>query len=668
VAANTIRTVHLIFKTHLDLGFTELAEEVTTRFLSHYIPAAYTLSKELREAGGPERFVWTTGSWLIVKALERADADERARLEEAIAQGDIVWHGLPFTTHSELADASLFAHGIALARALDRRFGRETIAAKMTDVPGHTRGIVPVLAAAGIEFLHIGVNPAATSPDVPPVFVWRDVDGAEIIVMYHKGSYGDAMTVPGMDAAIQFAVTDDNLGPPRAADILANFDDARKRFPGAVVVASTLDAYARELRAIKGSLPVVTAEIGDSWIHGVGSDPTKVARYRELCRLRRRWIDQGVALEHEERLARASDCLLLVAEHSWGMDVKTHLADWGHYTAEEFAAARSLPNYKKMEESWAEKRDFIDQAVAALGDTPMQSDARAHLAAIVPESPHSRGYTAVTDRNAIIDAAHYRVRVDPELGAITHLENKLTGRVWATPVHTLGQFQYQTFSAADYRRFWRQYIVNKRATRIWSLPDNTKPGLQDEDAESRMWLPQAHALAFRRSASGVHIVVELGWSDPAIAGYGAPKLVTVEWMLPDSEPVLELTVQWFEKPACRMPEAFWLSFAPPHVEPRGWAMDKMGEWISPLDVTRNGNRKLHAVGTGVRYIHGDDRLEIETLDAPLVAPGRPSLLDFNNRQPAMRHGMHFNLYNNVWGTNFPMWYEDDARFRFRVRG
>jgi hypothetical protein len=26
--------------------------------------------------------------------------------------------------------------------------------------------------------------------------------------------------------------------------------------------------------------------------------------------------------------------------------------------------------------------------------------------------------------------------------------------------------------------------------------------------------------------------------------------------------------------------------------------------------------------------------------------------------------MHFNLYNNVWGTNFPMWYEDDARFRF----
>ena len=27
---------------------------------------------------------------------------------------------------------------------------------------------------------------------------------------------------------------------------------------------------------------------------------------------------------------------------------------------------------------------------------------------------------------------------------------------------------------------------------------------------------------------------------------------------------------------------------------------------------------------------------------------------------------YFNLYNNVWNTNFPMWYEDDALFRFSI--
>jgi hypothetical protein len=57
---------------------------------------------------------------------------------------------------------------------------------------------------------------------------------------------------------------------------------------------------------------------------------------------------------------------------------------------------------------------------------------------------------------------------------------------------------------------------------------------------------------------------------------------------------------------------------------------------------------------------------METLDAPLVAPGEPSLLDFNNRQPDMSQGVQVNLFNNVWGTNFRMWFDDDARFRFAL--
>ena len=96
-------------------------------------------------------------------------------------------------------------------------------------------------------------------------------------------------------------------------------------------------------------------------------------------------------------------------------------------------------------------------------------------------------------------------------------------------------------------------------------------------------------------------------------------------------------------------------------------MDKMAERVSPLDVVRNGNRKLHAVESGVYYADSRNSLAIETLDAALVAPGEPSLLNFNNRQPVLSNGTHFNLYNNVWGTNFPMWYEDDARFRFSLR-
>ena len=62
-------------------------------------------------------------------------------MEDGIAAGDIVWHGLPFTTHTELMDPGIVpVRPLGSPRSLDRRFGRKTIAAKMTDVPGpHAR-------------------------------------------------------------------------------------------------------------------------------------------------------------------------------------------------------------------------------------------------------------------------------------------------------------------------------------------------------------------------------------------------------------------------------------------------------------------------------------------------------------------------------------------------
>jgi hypothetical protein len=68
----------------------------------------------------------------------------------------------------------------------------------------------------------------------------------------------------------------------------------------------------------------------------------------------------------------------------------------------------------------------------------------------------------------------------------------------------------------------------------------------------------------------------------------------------------------------------------------------------------------------LEYQDAQHHAAIESLDAPLVAPGLPSLLNFTNLQPALKHGMHFLLYDNLWGTNFPMWNDEDARFRFTL--
>ena len=60
-------------------------------------------------------------------------------------------------------------------------------------------------------------------------------------------------------------------------------------------------------------------------------------------------------------------------------------------------------------------------------------------------------------------------------------------------------------------------------------------------------------------------------------------------------------------------------------------MDVLGHPVDPLSVVYNGSRHFYAVHRGVCYDDATTRLAIETIDAPLVAPGDTAhLLDFDN--------------------------------------
>ena len=46
-----------------------------------------------------------------------------------------------------------------------------------------------------------------------------------------------------------------------------------------MVASDAFDDFVAAVLPAKASLPVVTAEIGDTWIQGASSDPLKVAQY-----------------------------------------------------------------------------------------------------------------------------------------------------------------------------------------------------------------------------------------------------------------------------------------------------------------------------------------------------------------------------------------------------
>ncbi|WP_426573239.1 DUF5054 domain-containing protein [Aquihabitans sp. McL0605] len=643
-----IRVVHLVAKTHLDLGFTALAAEVEAQYLADFFPRAVAMAGSLRARGGPERLVWTTGSWILQRALDDPDAARAASVAGAVARGDLAWHALPVTTHTELADATLFRHGLAISGGLDRRFGVTTTAAKMTDVPGHTRAMVPLLAEAGVTLLHLGVNPAWPVPDVPSVFRWQSPDGAEVTVAYQAGGYGGEVVVPGCDEALAFLHAGDNLGPPSADDVLAAHADLRACHPGAEVRASTLDAFARAVVAsgAVAALPVVTAEIGDPWLFGAGSDPQKVAAFRR-------------ALRAPGRTAATDARLLLVAEHTWGLDQKVALPEDRQWDRAGLTAVRRSDAGHRFEASWTEQRAYLD------GVAPVE-----------PEEPVAPWIALVDDREA---AGFRRIAVDEVVepegwsvgvgldGAVRHLVHRASGRVLADVDNPLGLVRYQSFDESDYDRFYGQ-LTPAPEDEAWARWDNTKPGIDAAGAVHGRWRPEVTSAWFREAAERepAELVVELAFERPASDPLGAPARLWVRWTFDPGGGAAEATVWWTEKRANRLPEATWCSFVPVVTEPERWEIDKLGQRISPLDVVRRGGRALHAVGEGMHHHGPDGGLTIATVDAPLVAPGAPDLLDADPPLPDLAGGFHVLLHDNCWGTNFPMWNEGPARFRFRL--
>ena len=221
-----IKKVIVVHKTHLDIGFTDSAQNVMHKYLETFIPGAVKTARECNR-DGKRNFVWTVGSYLIERYLK--EGSDPGMLEKAIEDGLIVWHGLPLTTHTELMDGKLFEYGLSIPKRLDERFGRRTIAAKMTDVPSHTHAMVPYLAKAGIKYLHIGINGSSKMVKLPPLCRLRY--GEDEVILDYAALYG-ASSVCG-DCAMEFAHTPDNprVGRTRpsalAAAVLAEPSSAR---------------------------------------------------------------------------------------------------------------------------------------------------------------------------------------------------------------------------------------------------------------------------------------------------------------------------------------------------------------------------------------------------------------------------------------------------------
>jgi hypothetical protein len=585
-------------------------------------------------------------------------------MEDALERGDIAWHGLPFTWQTEMISPSMIEGSIALSRSLDQRFGKVTTGAKMTDVPGHTRGLIAPLQKGGIKFLEIGVNGGSTPAVLPPIFLWKDPGGASLAMMYHH-EYGDVAVVPGSDLALVTEVRGDNSGPHTADEIAKIHADLHAQFPNAEIRAASLSEMANALDPYLDKLPVVTQEIGDTWIHGCASDPLKVARYRAISRLREGWIAQGKLAVGDASDLQLLRHVLLEAEHTWGTDTKTWL-DFDNYEPADLARMLGTKNYKVVEFSWIEKRQDLLDGVATLPEA-LREEALLAVDAVTPTWPVASLKAAAVEPGAAIETAHFTLKIDAKTGALTQLRSKAAGIEWAGDRNPIAQFTYQTLSQEEYQQFMASYLTTKAD---WAQKDFGKPNIERFGARDEEWQPQHADVSVEETDAGHRVLIALAFKDDEAFNSGRaafPRKVFLELELPKDEAVIRIAVSWFGKPATRMPEALWLTFNPHVGDARSWSLDKSGEAISPFDVVASGNRHMHCLQKGFMHENGGKRFEVETLDAPVVALGKRSPLFFSNDQPDLREGIHSCLFNNAWGTNYIMWYGEDVKARYVLR-
>jgi hypothetical protein len=361
----------VVFKTHFDIGYTDMATNVVQRYRTTMIDNALEVVDQNRDLPKDQQFAWTISGWPMYKILQDwpgCSPERTRRVEQALRDGRFVIHALPFSTHTELLEPEDLVRGLGNSARIARRLGLELPRdGKMTDVPEHTWMMATTLKHAGIDFMMIGCNGASAKLRVPLLYWWQGPDGSRLLTFYSP-NYGTQLAPPTnwpYSTWLACLHTGDNHGPPRPEEVRKVLDQAAKQFPGVKVHIGRLSDFGDAILAEKPDLPVIRGDTPDTWIHGPMSNPdgAKLARNtRPLIfateALNTELRDWGVqAPDRAAAIADAYEQSLLYGEHTWGGAIYwiSNRLSYG----DEFKRERAQGRFDRLESSWDEHTAYI---------------------------------------------------------------------------------------------------------------------------------------------------------------------------------------------------------------------------------------------------------------------------------------------------------------------
>jgi hypothetical protein len=718
-----LEKVHLLFMSHLDVGFTGLINDVHNSYLDSHYPRALYLAAAMRaNATSQDRFSYTTHPWLLSLyfscpenftlsnvTLRCPNATQIEEMRSAVTNGDIQFHAAPFNVEWEGVAYPEFALTyFALAKNLSSELGVPAPRTASTrDVPGVTRGLLPILASAGVTRFSEGCNPSTQPPAMPSPSIWRDeASGAQVLYVQHSWGYGgnelrnpfalekrfklgkglgdaSCAIVPGWTEALCFNFRGEGAGPPdNVQEVIDTFAAFRAEFPGASVVSSSFDAYFDALEEVADSLlPVVTSEAGDSWINGYAGDPSKMSLYRVIANAYAECVRNGQCDLSDPRLAAFARFALKSPEHTWGLGPVNEEGEyiWAHEDLEAALDPSSgMPDFIAHQNSYIEQRNVTSvYAIAALGDHPLATTIAARIIEATPTWPLpdtdydliSMSMWEQTFSVALPGGGVVKLAFDGSAGGIAFLTVNGSSNL-AVPQRPLAALVYREFNGSD----WAEASTCPLAYQRYG----------DDAAGARSATTRASMdTLYAQQGSGPRsFLIHASFPERLVFLVGAPQDAWVNVTVTNFGEIL-VDVQLFNKTSTRFGEAIlleWL-FSPSALTPSDglWRLDKLGSWIDPLDGVAGGSTQQHGVGRGVAFYSPTQGLDgggvfLDTMDAPIVCPATGINQTYVSipLSPAPLEGPVSGwaslLFTNAWAMNFPLWSLDTSyRFRYKLR-
>jgi alpha-mannosidase len=368
-------TIYVVPHSHTDIGYTHLQPEVEQRQVENLMKGMAIAEKT---AGYPEgaRFVWNVEVlWAADLFLQRMEAPRRAAFDKAVKSGQVGLNGLYLNVLSGLARPEELVQSARFATQLSERLGVKIDTAMISDIPGHTWGLVPALAQAGIRYLstspnffdRIGTTQVA-SADQP--FWWIGPSGRDKVLTWntwmgyalshtwnakltdaHVAEYLDHLEqvrYPYDITYIRWSGLGDNSEPePGICEFVKDWN-ARYRWPRFVISDQHAPFAALEER-YSDRIPTRRGDWTPYWEDGAGSSSRETAMNRASAD-RMTQAETVWALRAPEAWpAAAADAawkkVLLYTEHTWGA--------WNSI---------SQPEERFVKDQWDIKRGYAEEA------------------------------------------------------------------------------------------------------------------------------------------------------------------------------------------------------------------------------------------------------------------------------------------------------------------